>query len=122
MLKKTLSEIEFKNLDIAGGGREEPVLPPAKLVAQSKQASFGRWKSFKGLGRTKEACSKSSHGKVCANRHRGLSPRSPDLAKEDRAAVEVEGAAWRGPRLLWRGQEYQSVASQGQEETVNRFF
>ena len=64
MLKKTLSEIEFKNLNIAGGGREEPVLPPAQLVAQSKQASFGRWKSFKGLGRTKEACSKSSHWKV----------------------------------------------------------
>ena len=64
MLKKTLSEIEFKNLNIAGGGREEPVLPPAQLVAQSKQASFGRWKSFEGLGRTKEACSKSSHWKV----------------------------------------------------------
>ena len=64
MLKKTLSEIEFKNLNIAGGGREEPVLPPAQLVAQSKQASFGRWQSFEGLGRTKEACSKSSHRKV----------------------------------------------------------
>ena len=65
MLKKTLSEIEFKNLNIAGGGREEPVLPPtAQLVAQSKQASFGRWQSLEGLGRTKEACSKGSHRKV----------------------------------------------------------
>ena len=64
MLKKTLSEIEFKNLNIAGGGREEPVLPPAQLVAQSKQASFGRWKSFEGLGRTKEACAQGSHRKV----------------------------------------------------------
>merc|ERR1712109_422775 len=77
-----------------GGGREEPLLSPAKLVAQPEQASFGRWKSFEGLGRTEEACSKSSHWKICANWHRGLSPRSPDLAKEDRAEVEAKGVAW----------------------------
>ena len=68
------------------------------------------------------ACHNTTLIQVRANRHRGLSPRSTDLAKEDRTEVEAEGAARRGPRLLWRGQEYQGVASQGQEETVNRFF
>ena len=57
---------------------------------------------------------------VRAHRHCSLPPRPPDPQEEDRAEAEAEGAAGRGPCLLWGDQEHQGVAQQGKEESVNR--